>query len=141
MENTTLTKKENLPHLLNLEDRSIESLDSFLQWYQENQDLLQELVNQYGGILLRDTYIREDEDFARFSDIATKGRQLNYASGNSPRSKVLKGVYTSTEFPADRTIAIHNELSYTAAWPSRIYFCSILPAETCGETPLANSRL
>ncbi|MFA0963361.1 TauD/TfdA family dioxygenase [Roseivirga sp. BDSF3-8] len=133
--------KENLPHSLDLEEMGVKDLNTFLQWYEENQETLQDLLNQYGGLLLRDTYIRQDDDFAQFSEIASKGSQLNYASGNSPRSKVLKGVYTSTEFPADRTIAIHNELSYTSSWPAKIYFCSILPAETGGETPLANSRM
>jgi hypothetical protein len=44
--------------------------------------------------------------------------RLAYVHGNSPRSKVGENVYTSTEYPPQLTISMHNELSYAARWPS-----------------------
>jgi hypothetical protein len=36
---------------------------------------------------------------------------------------------------------MHNELSYSAAWPARIFFSCIQASETGGETPLADGRI
>jgi hypothetical protein len=119
---------------------ALSGVEAFLEWYQSNKDRIDDLIKNCGSLLLRDTYITKDEDFFQFVDIAAANGTLNYTSGNSPRLKLAKGVYTSTEFPADREIAIHNELSYSSDWPGKIYFCSILPAETGGETPIANSH-
>ena len=65
---------------------------------------------------------------------------LSYGERSSPRSEVTEGVYTSTEHPADQHIVLHNEQSYTLAWPLRIvFFCEIEPAAG-GRTPMADSR-
>jgi alpha-ketoglutarate-dependent taurine dioxygenase len=49
-------------------------------------------------------------------------------------------VYTSTEYPADQSIALHNELTYVVTWPMKIYFfCVTAPAQG-GETPIADVR-
>src|SRR4051812_30632868 len=40
--------------------------------------------------------------------------RLAYVHGNSPRTKVGRNVYTSTEYPPEFTISMHNELSYAA---------------------------
>src|SRR5262249_1200157 len=49
-------------------------------------------------------------------------KRLAYVHGNSPRTKVGDNVYTSTEYPAEYVISMHNELSYAHAWPSRLLF-------------------
>ncbi|MFD7841142.1 TauD/TfdA family dioxygenase [Streptomyces sp. NPDC059761] len=64
--------------------------------------------------------------------------RLAYVHGNSPRTKVGKNVYTSTEYPQEFTISMHNEMSYAYAWPSRLlFFCQQQP-ETGGATPLVD---
>lgn len=141
MKASSATETQVLPYQLDLNTHEeVRNLDDFINWYSRHEEQVHQLMNLHGGVLLRDTMIRTDEDFARFSELVSKGEKLNYAAGNSPRTNVKGGVYTSTEFSADRNIAIHNEMSYASAWPSKIFFCSIIPAETGGETPLANSR-
>src|SRR5262249_32177749 len=49
-------------------------------------------------------------------------------------------IYTSTEYPADRSIPMHNEMSYSREWPRKIGFFCLLPAEQGGATPIADSR-
>jgi alpha-ketoglutarate-dependent taurine dioxygenase len=130
---------ETYPVLLELSKENLsEGVEHFMEWFKGHRHQIDDLIEDSGGVLLRDTYIETDGDFARFVDIAAREGTLNYVSGNSPRLKVADGIYTSTEVPADREIQIHNELSYTADWPSKIIFCSIVPAETGGETPIAN---
>ena len=36
--------------------------------------------------------------------------RLAYVHGNSPRTKVGRHVYTSTEYPQEYTISMHNEM-------------------------------
>ncbi|GES37423.1 SyrP-like protein [Rhodococcus aetherivorans] len=62
-----------------------------------------------------------------------------YTHGNTPRSNLGGNIYTSTEYPADQSISMHNELSYASAWPSRLLFYCEQPAETGGATPLADA--
>jgi len=65
-------------------------------------------------------------------------KRLAYVHGNSPRSKVGRNLYTSTEYPADQTISMHNELSYLHRWPSRLLFFAAVAAETGGATPVVD---
>ncbi|MDT0528044.1 TauD/TfdA family dioxygenase [Micromonospora sp. DSM 115977] len=68
-------------------------------------------------------------------------RRLAYVHGNSPRTKVGRNVYTSTEYPSRYTISMHNELSYAAQWPARLLFFCQIAAETGGATPVVDAEL
>ncbi|MEU7934849.1 TauD/TfdA family dioxygenase [Micromonospora echinofusca] len=68
-------------------------------------------------------------------------RRLAYVHGNSPRTKVGRNVYTSTEYPARYTISMHNELSYAARWPARLLFFCQIAAESGGATPVVDAEL
>lgn len=93
-----------------------------------------------GGVLFRGFRVASPLDFRKFA--ASFGPPLaSYEFGSTPRSKVFPGVYSSTEYPAHQHIPLHNEQSYTRAWPSRIWFHCMKPSETGGETPIADSRL
>ncbi|MEU6200234.1 TauD/TfdA family dioxygenase [Streptomyces sp. NPDC047061] len=64
--------------------------------------------------------------------------RLAYVHGNSPRTKVGENVYTSTEYPQEYTISMHNEMSYAHRWPARLlFFCDREPA-TGGATPVVD---
>ena len=92
-----------------------------------------------GGILFRGFEVGGAEAFREFA--AAFGHPLlNYEFGSTPRSNVTQGVYTSTEYPAHQSIPLHNEQAYTLEWPMKIWFYSVIPAETGGETPIADSR-
>jgi alpha-ketoglutarate-dependent taurine dioxygenase len=70
-------------------------------------------------------------------DLLLPGR-LAYVHGNSPRTKVGNNIYTSTEYPPQLTISMHNELSYAARWPSRLLFFCERAAESGGATPVVD---
>lgn len=63
-----------------------------------------------------------------------------YIEGQSQRQILANGVYDSTHYPADQRITLHNELSYTADPPSRLYFACQAAAATGGETPILDVR-
>jgi len=70
-------------------------------------------------------------------DLLLRNR-LDYVHGNSPRTKVGDNIYTSTEYPPELAISMHNELSYAAKWPMRLLFFCEMAAATGGATPLAD---
>lgn len=68
-------------------------------------------------------------------------QRLAYVHGNSPRSKVGDNLYTSTEYPPEFTISMHNELSYADRWPARLaFFCERAPT-TGGATPVVDGSV
>jgi len=68
-------------------------------------------------------------------------RRQAYVHGNSPRTKVGDNIYTSTEFPAEYDISLHNELSYAHTWPARLLFFCARPAATGGQTSIIHGAL
>ncbi|RSN29150.1 hypothetical protein DMC61_21865 [Amycolatopsis sp. WAC 04169] len=67
--------------------------------------------------------------------------RLAYLHGNSPRTKVGQHLYTSTEYPAEFTISMHNELSYASRWPTRLLFFCEIAAPVGGATPVVDAAL
>jgi len=106
---------------------------------------LEPLVEQYlpvvGGVLFRGFNVADVNAFRQFAT-AFGQPLLNYEFGSTPRSEVGgQGVYSSTEYPADQSIPLHNEQAYTTQWPMKIWFHCVEPAQSGGETPIADSRL
>ncbi len=65
-------------------------------------------------------------------------KRLAYVHGNSPRTKIGNNIYTSTEYPPEIAISMHNELSYATRWPARLLFFCETAAATGGATPLTD---
>jgi hypothetical protein len=103
------------------------------------RDQLIAILRKRGAILFRGFPIQDSADFDRFCTLLGP-RVADYAGGTSPRIKVGSGVYTSTEYPATATIAMHNEMSYKDIYPDFIYFYCATPPAQGGETPIADSR-
>jgi alpha-ketoglutarate-dependent taurine dioxygenase len=68
------------------------------------------------------------------------GPPLTYAERSSPRSVIQGNIYTSTDYPPQEEIFLHNENSYQAVWPLALYFHCVEPSLTQGATPLADTR-
>lgn len=113
--------------------------EALLDWHATNRDWVENRLLEHGAILFRGFGIRTQELFQN-AVAAIGGNALSYVDGNSPRSKLGGGVYTSTEYPPEFFISLHNELSYSKRWPSRVFFCCITAPAEGGETPLADSR-
>ncbi|SAL02052.1 taurine catabolism dioxygenase TauD/TfdA [Caballeronia pedi] len=95
---------------------------------------------EYGGVLLRGFDALGANGLDGFA--SRFGQTLHaYEFGSTPRSKIGKGVFSSTEYPADQWIDQHNEQSYTRRWPASIFFYCEIAAEENGATPVADSRV
>jgi alpha-ketoglutarate-dependent taurine dioxygenase len=139
---TALVKQACLPgHALPLViEPAIEDVD-LLSWAAApgNREHVQGQLARYGGILFRSFAVNTVAVFEEFIRIVS-GPLLEYHERSSPRSQVAGNVYTSTDYPADEHIFLHNEQSYNLIWPQKISFCCLVPAEQGGETPIADCR-
>lgn len=108
-------------------------------WVADNQALIAETLGRAGGVLFRGFEVGSPEEFEGCV-AALSGRLLEYTYRSTPRRKVSGNIYTSTEYPADRPIPLHNEMSYSRAWPMKLWFYAVTVAGQGGETPIADSR-
>jgi amino acid adenylation domain-containing protein len=117
------------------------SMDGVLlrEWIKENEAIIVEHLRKTGAILLRGFNVNSIEAFEKVSGVLGE-EQMKYMDQSSPRSLVAEKIYTSTDYPADQSINMHNELSYSQDWPMRILFYCLKPPASGGETPIADSR-
>jgi alpha-ketoglutarate-dependent taurine dioxygenase len=92
-----------------------------------------------GGLLFRGFGLAGAAELERFVR-ACSGEPFPYDEASTPRRLVGGKVYTSTEYPADQAIMLHNEMAYSHRWPQKIWFHCARPAVEGGATPLADSR-
>lgn len=108
-------------------------------WYARNVASVDQDLLAYGAVLFRGFPVAGEEQFERFAK-ASISELAAYTEGATPRKELKKGVYTSTEFPADQEIALHNELSYVPRPPRRLAFCCLVAPKTGGQTQIADVR-
>jgi Taurine catabolism dioxygenase TauD, TfdA family len=108
-------------------------------WCKNNLGFIETELLKHGGILFRNFEVRSQSDFEQFLQSISLNL-MHYMEGATPRTQLGDRVYTSTEYPSDQSIALHNELTYVTCWPMKICFFCISPATKGGETPLADVR-
>ncbi|MEM8778779.1 MAG: TauD/TfdA family dioxygenase, partial [Cyanobacteria bacterium P01_G01_bin.49] len=108
-------------------------------WSQHNIAWIEHKLLKHGGILFRGFQLKKVTEFQKFMQ-EISNNLLDYSYGSTPRSYVEEKIYTSTEYPADYHIILHNEMSYSRYWPMKIAFFCIKKALKGGETPIADSR-
>ncbi|MFC8669861.1 TauD/TfdA family dioxygenase [Streptomyces sp. NPDC057199] len=123
---------------LEIEAESIGGAEELVSRLQDlGEGGLAELLVQEKGLVFRGFDVSRDALDAVL-DLLLPNR-LAYVHGNSPRTKVGSNVYTSTEYPQEFTISMHNEMSYAHAWPARLaFYCEIQPGSR-GATPVVDA--
>ncbi len=114
---------------------AIDRLD-IIAWARENLAFLEASLLRHGAILFRDFEIDSLSIFDGFVR-AVSTEMLDYREPSSPRHEVAKRIYTSTDYPADQWIHMHNEMSYAHSWPRKVFFFCRQPATIGGATPIA----
>jgi len=108
-------------------------------WLLDNKEQVDELLCTHGAVLFREFRVASAEEFQDIASIFCH-RFGSYVGGNSPRTRVTSHVFTSTEYPKDEQISMHNEASYLKRMPRHILFFCLKPATRGGQTPLADCR-
>lgn len=111
---------------------------SLRHWVQANTALIEENLRTHRAILFRDFHVGASE----FQGVSAElmGQLMNYVEGATPREKKGEWTYSSTQFPRNADIELHNELSSAMIVPGRIAFYCVTPAASGGHTPLADVR-
>lgn len=117
-------------------DASIATLHAYVE---SESDRLETQLATHGAILFRGFALRGADDF-RAAVEKLGATPFTYVGGNTPRSKIARDVFTSTEVPATEAISAHNEMSYLPTWPRRIFFYAVIPAADGGQTPLTSGH-
>jgi alpha-ketoglutarate-dependent taurine dioxygenase len=92
-----------------------------------------------GAVLFRGFDELSVESFADLLDKISLGT-LDYENRSTPRTRLLNNIFTSTEYPANESIPLHNENAYSAHWPDLLAFLCRRPAQSGGATPICDSR-
>jgi hypothetical protein len=108
-------------------------------WAENNREFIKDRLTAHGALLFRNFSVRTIDEFEQFV-ARSCGNLLQYTYRSTPRSHVSGNIYTSTEYPADQFIPLHNEMAYSRTWPMKICFFCVKAAEQGGETPIADSR-
>jgi amino acid adenylation domain-containing protein len=112
---------------------------NLLEWITANVELIRKELAEGGGVLFRDFGLRSVDNFQQIVN-ALLPDTMKYQERSTPRTEVAENIYTSTEYPAEQSIALHNEFSYARSWPMKICFFCQQPAAVGGQTPIADSR-
>jgi len=110
-----------------------------INWATNNRSWIENELLKYGALLFRSFQLNNQTEFEQFIQ-AISGELLDYSYRSTPRTLVNGKIYTSTEYPAEQFIPLHNEMSYARNWAMKIWFYCVKPAQKSGETPIADSR-
>jgi hypothetical protein len=103
---------------------------------------LTECLAKEGAVVCRGARIEGTIGFEEFVARFDSDPKVAYKDeAATPRSRVGKEAYTSTEYDPARRIAFHNEFPQRSEWPLKIYFYCEKPAASGGATTLANNRM
>ncbi|HEY1939135.1 MAG TPA: TauD/TfdA family dioxygenase [Candidatus Angelobacter sp.] len=117
---------------------AIDGVD-LVSWGATQREFVDSMLAESGAILFRNFGVGSVEGFRGLVE-AVCGPLLEYKERSSPRTHVTGNVYTSTDYPPERTIFLHNEQSYNHIFPLRIAFFCVTPPAKDGETPIADVR-
>src|SRR5262245_19560985 len=80
---------------------------SLAAWIKSNLDLVNRYLRLHGAILFRGFRLRTETDFTNVVEAACPD-VMPYLESATPRTRLNDKIYTSTEFPSDQNIALHN---------------------------------
>jgi alpha-ketoglutarate-dependent taurine dioxygenase len=104
------------------------------EWVERRREALLDTVHREGALLLRDFPIGEPERFEAVLLALDLDLDVSYQGGASPRRRVTKQTWTSTEVPSPFMIAYHTEMCYLRHRPRYIAFYCDLAPKRYGET-------
>ena len=122
--------------LLNVDTAGMKTLP----WIEQNAAEIERLLQANGALVVRGLNILSSKQFGQVLTKLFGSELINYTYRSTPRTELRGNVYTATEYHAEETIPQHNENAYSNKWAMRLGLFCLLPAETGGETPVADSR-
>lgn len=137
-------RRQNLPLVIQpamsqSQAGSASALD-LLAWAREHREHIEAKLIEHGALLFRGFASLNTAQFQNLVGAVTDSGALEYMFRASPRTRIAGNVYTSTDYPAEQPIFLHNEHSYSPRFPLRLmFYCQTAPA-TLGATPIGGGR-
>ena len=131
---TELTPGSKLPLLVT---PAVPDVD-IAEWAAANQDFIETMLLDHGGILFRGFGLSSVSDFERAAGAIC--RELFQDYGDLPQEGDSRRIYKSTPYPPDQVILFHNESSHLRQWPLKIAFFCARAADKGGDTPILDCR-
>jgi amino acid adenylation domain-containing protein len=130
-----LTAEEQMPALIEPEEADVD----LAAWVEGNREALKARLHEVGACLFRGFSVNSVEDFERIVRSYSPDL-LDYYERQTPRQVIGGKVYSSTDYPPERTIPLHPESAYSHYWPRILWFWCQVAAERGGATPVADNR-
>ena len=111
----------------------------FRAWVESVRPVLDVLIVNHGGIVLRGFPIARTEDFSHFISLFPSF-DSGYAGGRAPRKAISGKVMEATRLASSVRLALHSEMAYMRDYPKRIAFFSHQTAPVGGETLIGDVR-
>lgn len=108
-------------------------------WGDEHRARIDARLIEHGAVLFRGFGI-DDVTAMNRAVRSMSGELLPYHERTGPRTSLHDAIYTSTDYPAEYEIFLHNENSYSRRMPGRLSFACLVPPLAAGETALADCR-
>jgi alpha-ketoglutarate-dependent taurine dioxygenase len=134
VETCTLDKSLTMPIVF----KPVVSGLDLIDWVKGHRRQVEADLLKFGAALFRGFDIKSIKRFEQFASIVC-GELFN-EYGDLPREGAGGNVYSSTPYPSNKAILLHNESSHLHCWPLKIAFMSLVVAQHGGETPLADCR-
>jgi alpha-ketoglutarate-dependent taurine dioxygenase len=107
-------------------------------WAAEHRDALRAVVAEHGSVLVRGLGLRDAVEVgAAFQRLATG--LMTEKEAFASRRTYSDGVYSSSKWPPNQPMCMHNELSYTLEFPSLMLFACLAAPTDGGATAVADS--
>ena len=115
----------------------VEEIGDPSRWAVEHRDALRASVAEHGSLLVRGLGLRDvagiEAVFRRLAGLMTEREAY------APRKSYSQDVYSSTKWPPNQTMCMHNELSYRLEFPGLMLFACLTAPADGGATPVADS--
>jgi len=108
-------------------------------WVENNVDFLEQALLTGGAVLFRGFGPVSVDSIERFADAVFTTR-IPYEFPLTPRRKISDFIYDASLIPPEQYLGLHSECCIQRDWPMNIVFGCVSPAESGGETPLADNR-
>lgn len=116
---------------------SVKTAESLAQALGRHQAEVKAMLHEKGTLLIRDFDLIGAKEFNKVASTLLTS-QFDYTLGDSPRSRIEKNIYSSTDYPSEYSISLHQEMSYSKVRPNYVcFFCDIAPM-VGGATPIAD---
>src|SRR4051794_29729851 len=107
-------------------------------WAATHRDALRAAVTEHGALLVRGLGLSDADTVAEvFARLSTG--LMTEREAFAPREPAPGGAYSSTPWPANQQMCMHNELSYALDFPGMLLFACLTAPTTGGATGVADA--